>query len=299
MILTVFRVFGTALMVLGWSGNVLWGADSSRQTTVMEERSVDVGEAKLHFKWIRGNEVVVLFESGGGMDSSEWDALVPAVANRTGATVVTYDRAGFGKSPLPQTPCRMDVEVGWLFAGLNHLGFDRNLILVGHSYGGWIIHLIAGTYPDRVLGLVYVDPFTVEFVDQFGIAYIDQHPMCGNLPFKHDDPEHLTPYQKALVRMVGDGMGPRTELLRQVKLPKELPGRLISSRKPFLPKAQEQEAWWKAHRMFVDKNPQIKLIPAEQSDHGVPFQQPDLIVENIDALYRSLRNENKIPKERR
>lgn len=283
------QVLGLVLMLLPGSGSGLKGEDTSCQVGTVVQEEVDVGATSLHFKWIRGNEVVVLFEAGGGMDSGEWDALLPRVAQRTGATVVSYDRAGFGQSPIPQARCQMDVEVGWLFAGLGKLGFDHNLILVGHSYGGWMIHLIAGTHPDQVLGLVYVDPFSVEFVDQFGIAYIDQHPMCGNLPFRNDDPKTLTPYQQALVRMVGKGMGERADLLRKVSLPRDMPGRLISSRKPFLPKAEEQEAWWKAHGMMVEKNPKFLLIPAEQSDHGVPFQQPGLILDTIDNLYKELK----------
>ncbi len=271
--------FQIPLIVLGLSFGLM-----AASPTVMEKR-VDVGPCMLNFKWIEGNDVTILFESGGGWDSGEWDGIIGKVAERTGATVMSYDRAGFGKSDLPKEPCRMDMEVAWLFKGLETLGRDKDLILVGHSYGGWMIHLIAGTHPDRVIGLVYVDPFSVEFVDQFGIEYIDKHPMCGNLPFDTSDPEKLTPYQKGLVRMVGDGMKSKVKVMRSVVLSDRIPGRLLSSRKPFLPKPEETKAWWKSHEMMAEKYRNIRLIPAENSDHGIPQQQPDLVIDTIAELY--------------
>jgi len=111
---------------------------------------------------------------------------------QTGATVVSYDRAGFGKSDLPDSPCDMKVEAGWLWKSLKHLGFEKDIILVGHSYGGWMIRIEASENPDAVSGIVFIDPFSVEFVDLLGVEYLDQHPMTGKLPFDTSQPEKLT-----------------------------------------------------------------------------------------------------------
>jgi pimeloyl-ACP methyl ester carboxylesterase len=69
------------------------------------------------------------------MDSTEWNALAPRLAQETGATVIAYDRAGFGKSDLPETKYDLREDTAALWRGLGTLGLDRNLILVGHSYG--------------------------------------------------------------------------------------------------------------------------------------------------------------------
>ena len=134
------------------------------------ETLVLTGQYHLNFKVIKGSDLVILLESGGGMDSNEWTKLAPKLAEQTGATIVSYDRAGFGKSDLPDNKHDMKEETGWLWQGLQKLELNTNLILVGHSFGGWMIRLFASEHPEVVRGLVFVDPFTNELVDLMGIA---------------------------------------------------------------------------------------------------------------------------------
>jgi pimeloyl-ACP methyl ester carboxylesterase len=65
-------------------------ADQSLQT---QEKLIDVGGYNLNFRIIRGQGPAILLESGGGMDSNEWNVLAPRIAAATGATVIAYDRA--------------------------------------------------------------------------------------------------------------------------------------------------------------------------------------------------------------
>lgn len=246
-----------------------------------QEKLIDVGKCRLNFRIIKGGSITILFEAGGGMDSTEWSKLAPEVARKTGATIVTYDRPGFGKSDLPDIPHNMRVETRWLFNGLNKLGLDKNLILVGHSYGGWQIRLIGSMYPDKVSGMIFVDPFSTEFVDILGVKYLDEHPMTGKLPFDTSKPEELTKLQRAMVRMVGDGLQSKTEMMRKTTIPEGIPVRLITCGQSFLPKPEEQKAWRCAHKQIVSKIKGAKLIVAEQSGHMIPFQQPKIIIDTI------------------
>ncbi len=250
-------------------------------TTGAVEKLIDVGECRLNFQVIKGGNKTILFESGGGLDSTEWSKLAPEIASKTGATIVTYDRPGFGKSDLPETPYDMRTETKWLWDGLKKLGLEKNLILVGHSYGGWLIRLIASMYPDNISGMVFIDPFSTEFVDILGAKYLDNHPMAGKLPFDTSKPEKLTKLQRALVRMVSDGLERKTEIMRKTTIPEGIPVRLITCGKSFLPKPEEQIAWRQSHEQIVSKIKGAKLIAAEQSHHMIPFEQPDLIIETI------------------
>jgi len=245
------------------------------------EKLINVGQCRLNFKVIKGGNPTILFESGGGMDSSEWHSLAKMIANKTGATIVTYDRAGFGKSDLPDIPYDMRQETKWLFIGLKKLGIEKNLILVGHSYGGWLIRLSVSMYPNKVSGMVFVDPFSTEFVDILGVEYLKDHPIAGKLPFDTSKPEKLTRIQRAMVRMVGDGLRKKTEIMRNTTLPKGIPVRLITAGNAFLTKPEEHTAWRKAHEQLVAKIKGAKLIVAVQSGHMVPFQQPKLIIDTI------------------
>ena len=66
------------------------------------ESLIPIGQYHLNFKSIKGGDLTILLEAGGGMDSTEWSGLAPDLALKTGATVVSYDRAGFVKSDFPE-----------------------------------------------------------------------------------------------------------------------------------------------------------------------------------------------------
>lgn len=61
---------------------------------------LDVGGYRLNFHIIKGNGIPILFEGGAGADVTVWDIILKPVAEITHATLITYDRAGFGKSEL-------------------------------------------------------------------------------------------------------------------------------------------------------------------------------------------------------
>lgn len=249
---------------------------------------VQVGKYRLNFQVIEGGEPTILLEAGGGMDSRVWNNIAAELARKTGATIVSYDRAGFGKSDLPETPGDMREEVDWLWQGLQKLKLDKNLTLVGHSFGGWMIRLFASEHPDVVRGMVFVDPFTNEFVDMMGVEYLDNHPMAGKIPFDTSEPEKLTKFQRALVRMVGDGLGPKMEIMRQTFLPSGIPVVVITCGLPFLPKPKEQKAWRLAHEKLTASIEGATLVVAEKSGHMIPASQPDLIIEAVAKIVHGL-----------
>jgi len=245
------------------------------------ETLVQVENCRLNFQIIEGGTLTILLEAGGGMDSREWNRLAPELAHKTGATIVSYDRAGFGKSDLPETPHDMREEVEWLWQALQKLEMQKDIILVGHSFGGWMIRLFASEHPEAVCGMVFVDPFTNEIVDLLGMEYLDNHPLAGKIPFDTSQPDKLTKFQRAAVRMVGDGLTPKMEIMRKTKIPSDIPVVVITSGRPFLPKTEDQEAWRLSHEQLTASIKGATLIVAEKSDHMVPGRQPDLVIEAV------------------
>ena len=263
-------------------------ADQSPQTPEAVEKFVNVGQYSLNFRIIPGKGPAVLLESGGGLDSTEWTALAPLLARETGATIIAYDRAGFGKSDLPETKCDLHEHTEALWRGLHQLGLDQNLILVGHSYGGFLIRFEAGEHQDSVKGLVFVDPFTVEFVDAFGIEACNNHPMMGKLPFDASKPEKLNKFQRAAVRMIGfpnHNLAEKCAAIRKTALPRGLPVRVITSGKNWLP-PEDQKMWRESHERITASIEGAKLLVAEQSNHMIPFMQPDLVVSVVKEVVR-------------
>jgi pimeloyl-ACP methyl ester carboxylesterase len=262
---------------------------AAEQPAQAVEKTVDVGGYNLFFRIIPGQGPAILLESGGGMDSTEWDALAPRLARETGATVIAYDRAGFGRSDLPETPYDLREDTAALWRGLRSLGLDQDLVLVGHSYGGFLIRFEAAEHPDAVRGLVFVDPFTVELVDALGIDYCNNHPMMGKLPFDTSHLERLSKLQRAMIRMVGaprSNLAEKTAVMRKAVVPKGIPVRVITSGTAWLPDPKEAKAWRESHERFTASIDGAQQVLAEKSGHMIPFSQPDLIISVVSDVIR-------------
>jgi pimeloyl-ACP methyl ester carboxylesterase len=287
--MSFFPALKCALLALAIMTSVTTLETTPDQSAQAVEKLVDVGGYNLNFRIIPGQGPAILLESGGGLDSSEWNALAPRLAQETGATVIAYDRAGFGKSDLPETKYDLREDTAALWRGLRTLGLDQDLILVGHSYGGFLIRFEAAEHPDTVRGMVFVDPFTVEFVDMLGIEYCNNHPMMGKLPFDTSRPETLSKWQRASVRMVGapgSNLADKIAVMRKAVIPEDIPVRVITSGTAILPKPEEQKAWRDSHERFTSSIKGAMLVVAEKSGHMIPFSQPDLIVSVVSEVIR-------------
>ncbi len=117
---------------------------------------VPVGGHRLHVVCAGAGSPVVLFESGIAASSLSWVRVIDEVAAFTRACA--YDRTGLGWSDLsrgPRTAARMISE---LHRVLVHAAPDGPPVLVGHSFGAFLICAFASRYPNAVAGLVLIDP---------------------------------------------------------------------------------------------------------------------------------------------
>ena len=119
---------------------------------------VDVGGWRLHLNCsgeARPSQPTVILEAGKGDFSVEWSLVQPGVSGF--ARVCSYDRAGDGWSDLGPYPRTMHQIVYELHTLLEKGGVKPPLVLVGHSYGGWLVRLYTSTYPADVVGMVLVE----------------------------------------------------------------------------------------------------------------------------------------------
>jgi pimeloyl-ACP methyl ester carboxylesterase len=247
-----------------------------------EDAPIDVRGHKLHFRVYGGGQETVVLESGFGYGAAEWDELAPRLQKATGATIISYDRAGLGKSELPEAPYDLHEEVVGLQMGLLALGRTRDLVLVGHSYGGYLIQLYANFHPGDVRGLVYVDSVTVT-----GIDALDATKMADALIRQNDVPEP-TKQQRANLR-VAKGYALAQETMRRYPVVCGVPVMVITAGKT--PKGMSDDvldAWRRGHAELTAQSGGIPML-AERSGHMVPFDQPDIVIAAVRAVFKSPR----------
>jgi pimeloyl-ACP methyl ester carboxylesterase len=192
------------------------------------------------------------------------------VAARTGATVVVYDRAGFGQSdlgPMDLTPRRQIEQLDRVLTRL-HTPTDR--ILIGHSYGGLLAVAHAHLQPARVRGLILVDPMNQRFVTATGDAVYSTVPKI----------EHpTTTRDSAVARLVNtfDGLV-RDPTASDADL--TIPIIVITAGVPFWGRTPDLDGPWRAsHSAIAEARPGRRLVVAEGSAHDIPAKRPDTIVD--------------------
>ncbi|MBP2478897.1 pimeloyl-ACP methyl ester carboxylesterase [Crossiella equi] len=116
--------------------------------------SLPDGRELFHHRTGDGQPTVV-FEAGLAASRSFWGLVQPGVAEF--ATAVSYDRSGLGRSAASTGARGLRSLAADLAGLLDQLG-DGPFVLVGHSWGGVVVRAAAALRPDRVQGLVLVDP---------------------------------------------------------------------------------------------------------------------------------------------
>lgn len=117
-------------------------------------RHVDVGGYRLHGCVTGSRGPVIVLDAGAGYGMETWEGLVPELSGA--AVVVTFDRAGLGRSdpgPVARTPQRIAEEIHLLLSRLD----VRPDILVGHSAGGLHVLQYAASHPEGVAAVVLLD----------------------------------------------------------------------------------------------------------------------------------------------
>ena len=97
----------------------------------------------------------VVFENGSGPPLSTWSAVMNDLTAADRACA--YDRAGIGQSDGVPEPRTTRDQVADLAAVLPEVGVTGEIVLVGHSLGGWNAIVYTAEHPDQVVGAVLVD----------------------------------------------------------------------------------------------------------------------------------------------
>lgn len=239
---------------------------------VKSDKFIDIGTHKLHVVLSdTQSETTIVLEAGGGKYSDSYQEIQDDLATRTGIRVMSYDRSGFGQSELGPDHFTAVDEVDALKRCLEIQGFKDQFILVGHSYGGYLIQLFVSRYPELVSGLVLIDPMNICFVDGFGLDNLN-----AVTPFSKNP---TTNSEKAADRMRRYSSENFAEMRGKV-LPPHIPTILITSGNPPF----SNELWRQCHEEMVKNSEEHKFIIAEGNHHDIVAENPELVLKTIIEL---------------
>ncbi|HEY4453673.1 MAG TPA: alpha/beta hydrolase [Pseudonocardiaceae bacterium] len=236
---------------------------------------------ELAFYVTPGHLPAIVLDSGGGLDASYWNKLVPTLAKDTGSEIITYDRAGLGASAEVPGPWQPANAVSDLDAGLTGLGLTHDVVLVSHSEAGEIATYFVRDHPGVVEGAVLVDASLPDFCTDEEIARVEaaEQPQIAAL---RNQPS--TKANRQLLSVAED-YAPVHTAYHQVTWPQNVPAIVIASATtPFDTSPVDAQRWRAAQAAFAAKAPNRTLVTAAGSSHDVPIDRPDVVIDSIQKM---------------
>lgn len=245
---------------------------------------VDVGNHKLHFNIIKGKGIPILFESSGGADSTIWNSILGSISEITGTTLITYDRAGHSKSTIDTSETDLTKHgiislVEDLEIGLKKLGYDKEIILIAHSYGGYLATLYATRHPKLVKSVVLID-VNHNFMDKYGEEDIKSLE------------KHLPEMKEKFIGLYYQVSNERetTKMMSQLSIPLNIPVVDFVAGIPLFQDTDKIEHWKKCHKKFIENHPKSFGITAYECGHSIWNQNPSLVINTIAKSYAETQN---------
>ena len=227
----------------------------------------------------------IIIESGIGMGVNYWQPLLENLKQQN-FRVIIYSRAGNGKSSQLDD-VSLNISNKRLEHLLAYLNIKNNIILVGHSYGGLHARQFAANFPEKVRGIVLLDPshelFSKELKKQ-------------NKHWAEKDDEKLN--------RIMNGNQEWFELQKEYSKGMLLDGGEISLIPTVIITSSKiaESDWWighseigkkiwrKLHASLIESNPNSTHIITNTVGHNIPIEKPSLVISSINQLLLILDN---------
>ena len=158
----------TLLVLLGLLG-VAWQTAASKaeqKNFPPPGQLVEVGGYDLHIYCIGEGSPTVILDAANMGTVSNWAWIQPELANTT--RVCAYDRADSGWSDLSPEPNDTRQNAEALHTLLNNTGATCPYVLAGHSFGGLYVRIYAEMYPNKVVGMVFIEGTLPDGLNRLG-----------------------------------------------------------------------------------------------------------------------------------
>jgi pimeloyl-ACP methyl ester carboxylesterase len=247
-------------------------------------KQAHMGDRRLAFYLVSGRAPAILFEAGGGMDSSAWSKVIGPIYRATGSELILYDRAGEGRSDEDRRAYKLQNSLDDLKSGLDQIGAPRRFIFVGHSFGGQIGAGFVTENRDRFISAVLVDAnipsfFTPEAIDTMAATF------PKNADMSSKSARTVAAMMKAFPDMQAE--------FYAMCWPKNLPITTIMSEHSSLPSARQKKHLIEAYKEFVAEASNRTLVLAKGSSHFVMRDRPDVVEAAVIDSVKNAREDHR------
>lgn len=310
------------LLILGY-GYQIFSEMQDKKAFPADGQMVWVNNSAYHIHCIGIGSPTVILEQGLGHAAIFWRDLHEQLGRVT--RTCAYDRAGLGFSqPLVNSLTAPEVAQH-LHNLLNRVGIVDDLILAGWSAGGIYVRSYYQQFPEKVKGMILIDssheqqsfrlPGTIpsdweinidHFKWMFGI-----HRFNGFIePMIAMNFEKIAAAPSTLIKIrsvyntVSQNVTATNEYLAfaqdssQKQGPQslaDLPLTVISAGRSFAETEEElakNKIWEEMQIELAQLSSNSKRIIAHESGHGIPFEQPAIIVDSVTDLVTTVRSQD-------
>jgi pimeloyl-ACP methyl ester carboxylesterase len=264
------------------------------------DRMIRVGPHRLQVHREGKGVPAVVFDAGIADQLDKLGPLQGRIAKTT--QVITYNRAGYGRSepgPLPRDGAR---EAAELRALLEKASVPGPYVLVGHSLGAFNVMVFASRYPRDVAGMVLLDPPPLAFA--LGREYPDLGAMAERMTAEWQaiadstagSADERQRAQSGFFRMIASEhreMRATATLVDGIGTFGNLPLVVVASGKPnpaFGPAAGEFQKFWAGQsRALAGKSARGRFVLAPESSHQLYLDVPDVVAEAVLSVLKQAR----------
>jgi pimeloyl-ACP methyl ester carboxylesterase len=219
-------------------------------------------------------EPAVVLEAGMNCGAGSWRRVMPLLAPQV--RVTAYDRAGIGGSAPAPGLAVVDRQIDDLASVITELGAGP-CVLAGHSWGGFLVQLLAFRRPDLVAGLVLVDPGHEDMESALPPAF-----RWGWRIMRAVHPDELhgdVPASDAALR----------ELRAATTRFPDVPVVVLSAARSFPLPRRSRAQWTRLQAGLAVAAPRGRHVVVDGTGHNIPGNRPDVVADTILAVAAQVR----------
>ena len=295
-----------------------------RDSRVLKQigRSVDIGGRTLNIHCTGEGSPTVIFVSGRTAPGYVWTPTQRGVSAFTRSC--WYDRADLGWSDSGPDPAWGDAAARDLHRLVQNAGLKPPFVLVGHSFGGYVIRLYDHAYPGEASGMVFVDSAHEDAGTIQGMPHRERPPIprsvirgislvlgrLGLMRFLAFDPgpppKHWSAVEWAIlarlrrqrnVSLADAQVGPEqatADLVRSAGGLEDMPLIVLTQGSQSSPSSAAPgvlRGWADLQRRFAERSRRGRQVLVPNSGHGIPVEAPDAVISAVREIVTTVRNE--------